>query len=186
MEDLLQYSDFSEVDSVTAKLAGTDTVSFSALFGLFIKGDFTGAYKLLMQELGQLFFPGITAFREILLAILGIGMVAMLLHYLAGFVKNKQVADMTAYFIYLLMMILLFRYVTTMLSISKQNLENLREFMSVLVPGYFLSVTCRRQCGSGCELPVFSAAFNGSGLYFTESAASLQQRLYLSGCYEWD
>ena len=131
MEDLLQYFDFSEVDSVTAKLAGTDTVSFSALFGLFIKGDFTGAYKLLMQELGQLFFPGITAFREILLAILGIGMVAMLLHYLAGFVKNKQVADMTAYFIYLLMMILLFRYVTTMLSISKQNLENLREFMSV-------------------------------------------------------
>ena len=65
----------------------------------------------------------------------------MLLHYLAGFVKNKQVADMTAYFIYLLMMILLFRYVTTMLSISKQNLENLREFMSVLVPGYFLSVS---------------------------------------------
>lgn len=48
---------------------------------------------------------------------------------------------MTAYFIYLLMMILLFRYVTTMLSISKQNLENLREFMSVLVPGYFLSVS---------------------------------------------
>ena len=141
MEDLLQYFDFSEVDSVTAKLAGTDTVSFSALFGLFIKGDFTGAYKLLMQELGQLFFPVITAFREILLAILGIGMVAMLLHYLAGFVKNKQVADMTAYFIYLLMMILLFRYVTTMLSISKQNLENLREFMSVLVPGYFLSVS---------------------------------------------
>ena len=141
MEDLLQYFDFSEVDSVTAKLAGTDTVSFSALFGLFIKGDFTGAYKLLMQELGQLFFPGITAFREILLAILGIGMVAMLLHYLAGFVKNKQVADMTAYFIYLLMMILLFRYVTTMLSISKQNLENLREFMSVLVPWYFLSVS---------------------------------------------
>ena len=141
MEDLLQYFDFSEVDSVTAKLAGTDTVSFSDLFGLFIKGDFTGAYKLLMQELGQLFFPGITAFREILLAILGIGMVAMLLHYLAGFVKNKQVADMTAYFIYLLMMILLFRYVTTMLSISKQNLENLREFMSVLVPGYFLSVS---------------------------------------------
>ena len=141
MEDLLQYFDFSEVDSVTAKLAGMDTVSFSDLFGLFIKGDFTGAYKLLMQELGQLFFPGITAFREILLAILGIGMVAMLLHYLAGFVKNKQVADMTAYFIYLLMMILLFRYVTTMLSISKQNLENLREFMSVLVPGYFLSVS---------------------------------------------
>lgn len=141
MEDLLQYFDFSEVDSVTAKLAGTDTVSFSDLFGLFIKGDFTGACKLLMQELGQLFFPGITAFREILLAILGIGMVAMLLHYLAGFVKNKQVADMTAYFIYLLMMILLFRYVTTMLSISKQNLENLREFMSVLVPGYFLSVS---------------------------------------------
>ena len=61
MEDLLQYFDFSEVDSVTAKLAGTDTVSFSDLFGLFIKGDFTGAYKLLMQELGQLFFPGITA-----------------------------------------------------------------------------------------------------------------------------
>ena len=61
MEDLLQYFDFSEVDSVTAKLAGMDTVSFSDLFGLFIKGDFTGAYKLLMQELGQLFFPGAEA-----------------------------------------------------------------------------------------------------------------------------
>ena len=140
MEELLQYFDFREVDRVTAKLAESNTVSFSDLFGMLVKGDFTSAYKLLMQELGQLFFPGITAFREILLAILGIGMVAMLLHYLAGFVKNKQVADMTAYFIYLLMMILLFRYVTIMLSLSEQNLENLREFMSVLVPGYFLSV----------------------------------------------
>ena len=62
MEDLLQYFDFSEVDSVTAKLAGTDTVSFSDLFGLFIKGDFTGAYKLLMQELsGYYCFSGNSA-----------------------------------------------------------------------------------------------------------------------------
>ena len=51
MEDLLQYFDFSEVDSVTAKLAGTDTVSFSDLFGLFIKGDFTGGLILILTWL---------------------------------------------------------------------------------------------------------------------------------------
>ena len=52
MEDLLQYFDFSEVDSVTAKLAGTDTVSFSDLFGLFIKGDFTGLSSVLLSGKG--------------------------------------------------------------------------------------------------------------------------------------
>ena len=140
MEDLLQYFDFSEVDSVTAKLAGTDTVSFSDLFGLFIKGDFTGAYKLLMQELGQLFFPGITAFREILLAILGIGMVAMLLYYLAGFVKNKQVADMTAYFIYLLMGVILLQCFSGILGTAKEAIENIVLFVRLMVPTYLLAV----------------------------------------------
>jgi stage III sporulation protein AE len=140
-EKIWEQMELGELDNLIGKLLPDAGAGFSDVAKAMLQGRFGEAAKLMREALLAAFVPGIREGRVLFLCMIALGLVSALLYYLAGLVKNRQVADMAHYFVYLFVMIMLMRSFQTMLETGEEMLDSCGDFVRLLVPAYCLSIS---------------------------------------------
>ncbi len=116
------------------------SISLPQLLGKLMEGDVLGAIKELFQGGIQDFLAKITGMKNILIWILVLGIIsALMTHFIEAFQK-KQIADMSFYFIYLLLSVILLECFRESIQIATNAIENIVLFHRLLYPPYLLVV----------------------------------------------
>ena len=114
--------------------------SLEDMLAQIFSGDVLGA---LTDGLGSL-LQGMTAqmgsIRNILLSLLVLGIVSALLSHFTGVFENHQVADISFYFVYLLLIAILFKCFQEAAQTAGAAIENIVTFIKVFIPTYFVAV----------------------------------------------
>lgn len=114
--------------------------------------DLTGLLQLIMS--GQLFQAGelvwdqikmnilgeIGSVKQLLIAILVLGILSALLSNFMEFFSGKQVAQVGFYILYLLLIAVLTKAFLTSTEIAKETIENIVTFIRLFIPTYFMAV----------------------------------------------
>lgn len=139
-EQVLEQFDFTEVEQMVKRLLNIQEVSFSQMIADFLAGNFDGAWDQLKGCLSAWLMPGIGESKSLFVSLLLLAITAVFLQYLSGVVRNSQVADLAYYMIYLVVMLLLLHTYEGLYSSSVQSVTDVKEFMTVLIPAYCLSM----------------------------------------------
>lgn len=140
-EAMWEQFDFDEIDQLLQRSSQMGAMSFRQLVNCFVRGDFQGLYSKIWISLMDLFVPGIADSRALFLQILIIGLLCLLLTQISGFIKSKQVTQLAYYFVYLFLMLLLLQQFDSLTGLSKNYIENCRQFIVALIPTFCLSLS---------------------------------------------
>ncbi len=112
----------------------------SGLLEKVLSGDITGA----LGDIGDAVLGGslqhFAGMKEILVWVLLVGITASVITHFVDLFENRQIADLSFYFTYLLLMTLLFRCFQEAAGITVEAIGNLVSFIKIFVPAYVLSV----------------------------------------------
>lgn len=139
-ENIWEQFDLSEVEQMVSALLHVEEGSFSQLMGNLLTGNFEAAALQLKACLSAWLLPGVEQCRTLFISLMMLAITAVFLQYLSGVVQNRQVADMAYYMIYLVIMLLLLRTFESLYEDSMQGASNVKDFMTVLIPAYCLSM----------------------------------------------
>ena len=126
--------------------AGMDTlfpeydISLEKLLGKLFQGDVIDALAEFMKEIIAQLSGNTLGFKNIFIWLLVLGVVSALMSHLVEVFDKHQVADLSFYFIYLLMMAILLRCFAEAAQTAVAALENIVLFGRLLVPVYLLTV----------------------------------------------
>lgn len=105
-----------------------------------LQGDVLGAFGHMLKALTYELSGGFGEMKEIFLWLLMLGMVsAVMAHFVAIFEKH-QVADLSFYFMYLLMVAVLSRCFRDTAACAADAMENIVTFVKMMLPTYLISV----------------------------------------------
>lgn len=141
MEKLLKLFDFSDLNQLTRESCSGSKMSFIDILEDLLRGDFKGVFQTLGQELKENAFSGFSDSKNFLCNLLLLALISMLLRYLSLISKNKQVLDLTFYFVYFFLMLLLLDFFSPVFQIGQEVLLTQKEFMIALIPSYCLSLS---------------------------------------------
>lgn len=115
-------------------------IDLGKLFELLLQGKITDVMKMLFSNMEQVFRGEVGSFAELAVMLLCIGMLTALLMNLTELFENRQIGDMSFYFMYLLLMLILFRVFETVTGTAQSLLSDMLLFMELFMPVYFLAV----------------------------------------------
>ena len=92
----------------------------------------TGVLKGMTAELGSI--------RNILLYLLVLGIVSALLSHFTDVFENHQVADISFYLVYLLLIAVLFKCFQEVAETSGETIENIVTFIRIFIPTYYVAI----------------------------------------------
>ncbi len=104
-------------------------------------GNMNEALEMMGAKFTDVFLPGVRESKSLILTLLVLGVFSVLLQYTFGVVKNRQVAQLAGYFVYLLVIMVLLGSFEEMFDIGREVLEICKQFIAALVPAYCLSVS---------------------------------------------
>lgn len=115
-------------------------ISFEVLFAKIAQGDIFGALEYLASETlaglsGQFF-----GMKNILVWLVVLGVVSALLSRFAEIFDRHQIADLSFYYIYLLMTAVLLKCFVQVVQISESAIEQIILFVKLLFPTYLLAI----------------------------------------------
>lgn len=114
--------------------------SLSDMLKRILEGDVIGA---LTDGLGAV-ISGMAAevgsIRNLLLSLLVLGIISALLTHFTDVFENHQVADISFYLIYLLLIAVLFKCFWEVAATAEGAVENIVTFIKVFIPTYFIAV----------------------------------------------
>ena len=140
MDTMWQEYGMGELEKGMEKLFPAFHISAAELMGQLLQGDVLGAVGSLMKEVIRGMADTAAGIRSILiwLVILGI-LSALLIHFVEVFDKH-QIADLSFYFIYLLMGVILLQCFSGVFRTARDAIENIVLFVRLMVPTYLLAV----------------------------------------------
>nr|MBQ8253336.1 stage III sporulation protein AE [Lachnospiraceae bacterium] len=140
-EKLWEQLDLSDVNHMVEDVLGQRHMNFSDAATLLMQGEFREAYDMVKDSVISLCAPGVLESKNLFAAIILLGVFAMLLQYVFGVVKSRQVADLAYYFVYLLLVLLLLESFGRIMETAGEVLSLSKEFITILVPAYCLSIS---------------------------------------------
>lgn len=140
MDTMWQEYGMDELEKGMQKLFPAFHISVAELLGQILRGDILGAAGSLLKEVIQGMSASATGLKNILIWLIVLGILsALLIHFVEVFDKH-QIADLSFYFIYLLMGVILLQCFSTVLEIARETVENIVLFVRLMVPTYLLAV----------------------------------------------
>lgn len=116
-------------------------IDFDELMELLLTGDVFGVGKRFVQML----FTGIgmemESVKTALITILVVGMVAAMVSQLAGVFTQTGTSEMSFFIFYLFLSTILLKVFGSVLEMARDALENILEFMRMILPTYLVVVT---------------------------------------------
>lgn len=151
-EEFLDLFEFEEIDSTLKELFPEERMDFKDTLMGVISGDLTFSSELLNRLVMDQLSYAFRISRKNLIHILAIAAMAAVLHNFSGIFQNRQIAGVSFYVIYMLLIAILLNSFRAVSEWVCTGVEDLTAFMTVFCPLYFLAVSVAK--GS-----VTSAAF---------------------------
>lgn len=140
METMWREYGMDELESGMQKLFPTFQISAEELLGQLLQGDVLGAAGNLVKEVMRGMGIYAAGMKNILIWLIVLGILsALLIHFVEVFDKH-QIADLSFYFIYLLMGVILLQCFFGVLQTARDTIENIVLFVKLMVPTYLLAV----------------------------------------------
>ena len=114
--------------------------SFEDMFGRILTGDILGALKDGFSGMLRGAADEVGSIRNILLYLLVLGIVSALLSHFTDVFENHQIADISFYLVYLLLMAVLLKCFQEAARTAGGAVENIVTFIKVFIPTYYLVV----------------------------------------------
>lgn len=116
------------------------SISLSDLMGEVLKGDVLGAFTHLIQGAIGGMASQFTGLKNILIWLLVLGIVSALMSHFVEIFDKHQIADISFYFIYLLLTAVLLKCFSQAAHTAVDTVNNIVLFIKMLVPTYLISV----------------------------------------------
>lgn len=113
---------------------------FEAIFAQILEGDVLGAIGNALGSVAGSFGMQMSGIRDTLIWILALGILAAVITHFVDVFENHQIADISFYFVYLLLITILLRCFQEAAAVTVQTLEDLVTFIQIFIPSYLLSV----------------------------------------------
>ena len=140
MDTMWQEYGIEELEKGMQKLFPTFRISVTDLMTQILQGDILGAVGCLLKEVIREMSNSATGIRNILIWLIVLGILsALLIHFVEVFDKH-QIADLSFYFIYLLMGVILLQCFSGVLETARETMENIVLFVRLMVPTFLLTV----------------------------------------------
>lgn len=140
METLYSSIDFGGLNAVTDELFGASSPSFQEIFRAVVSGEMSSPKELIAQ-IGRLFWGELMANQEALFVIVIIAIAAAVFSNIAATLENHQIADISYFLAYLLLITILLKSFSVTVGIAAEAMQRLVMFMEVLVPAYLIAVS---------------------------------------------
>lgn len=139
-KEILGYFDFQELEELLKEIFPQEKLGFQTMLKNMMSGDWKDA----MEELGdfiveQLFYE-IRNSKETMIHLLVIALVAAVFTNFSGVFQNRQVADMSFFILYLVLITVILKSFSLLLASVEGHILKLLTFMSALGPMFFLAV----------------------------------------------
>lgn len=115
-------------------------LSLEELMKKVMTGDILGAMTEFLQGILAGLSDSAMSIKNIFLWLVILGVISALMTHFAEVFDKHQIADLSFYFIYLLMSAILLKCFAISLQTATDSVENIVLFIKMLVPTYFLSV----------------------------------------------
>lgn len=160
------YSDFNlnEIEEKVQNLFPGWKLSFFEIVKGVYEGNEKGMAELLLERVKKAFTMELQGIKDVFITIVIIMLIASVFHVFKGFFQNYQIAEISFYINYLILMIVLTNLFETMLEIGESALRTVEEFMRIFFPTYFLIVG--NTVGKGTGLVYYQ--ISGGVIYLVE------------------
>ena len=139
-EVMWQEYGMEELEKGMQQLFPTFHISVSEIWGQILRGDILGAASGLLLEVLREMTTSAVGFKNILVWLIVLGILsALLIHFVEVFDKH-QIADLSFYFIYLLIGMILLQCFSGVLGTARDTVENIVVFVKMMVPTFLLAV----------------------------------------------
>ena len=140
-EKLLEQFDFGEMNQVLQDLFPEEKLDFKETLMGVLSGDITLTAKLLNRLVKEQLTYAFQVSRKNLIQILVIAIVAAIFSNFSGIFKSRQIADVSFYVLYLLLIALCLSTFRVVADWVEEGVHGLTSFMEVFCPLYFLAVS---------------------------------------------
>ena len=110
------------------------------IWGKILQGKITEAAMLLWEGIKGKLLSELAGMKNIFASILILGIISALFANFFVVFQNHQIADISFYFLYLLLMSVLMKAFLTAADIAGQTVENIVLFIKMFIPTYFMAV----------------------------------------------
>ncbi len=131
------------LDEVTEQLSGlfhNQAPTLNEIITNALSGKNSDTAKDLMEYLKSVFFSEFSDFKTIFITVLLLGILSAVFSELGRLFENHQIADLSYYLIYLMMVMVLLKVTEMGMEITTQTLGDITDFSKILIPTYCLSV----------------------------------------------
>lgn len=140
LEEIWQDYGLDKVEDNMERLFPEYDLSLGEIMEKLVRGELLEAIEYIFRGTIGVLFQQITGFRDILLLLLLLGIASSVLSHFVEIFDRHQIADLGYYFMYLLLMMILFRVFEQSAEVAGEALETIVLFIRLLVPTYLLSV----------------------------------------------
>lgn len=130
-----------ELEAGIHNLFPTMEFSMEAILGKVLKGDILGCLSDLITSVIQNLSAELSGMKNLVVYLLILGIVSALLSHLIEVFDNHQVADISFYFMYLLLITILMKSFHWVAGIAYEAVENIVTFMKLFIPTYLISMS---------------------------------------------
>lgn len=139
-DSLFEQSGLKELEEQLDRLFPEADYKLKEMFSCLIKGDLQGCFGQLRDGVLKSVTAELGGMKKVFVNLLLIGILSALLTNFADIFTNHQIADISFYFVYFLLIILLLRLFSQAVEVTEGVLDNILVFMKLFIPTYFCAV----------------------------------------------
>lgn len=132
--------DLSEIQQVLDEVLGNG-MDFQQMVRQGMTGEEILSWESLCALFQKIFLEELLAQKQMWIHILILAIAAAVLIHFADVFQNRNVSQISFCMIYMILFLILIASFRSSVGIAKDVLENIRQFMTVLAPAYFLAMT---------------------------------------------
>lgn len=160
------YSDLNlkEMEENLQNLFPDWQISFSELVKMVYEGEGKGLLEMFLSKIRDSFLGEWKDLKNVFITIVILILIASLFHVFKDIFQNRQIAEISFYINYLILIMIFTNLFGSILAIGEKTLRTMEEFMRIFFPTYFLLVGSTLGVGTG--LAYFQVA--GMVIYLVE------------------
>ena len=119
------------------------------IWGHILRGEIKTAIGLLWEGIKGKIFAELAGMKNIFASIMILGIISALFANFSDVFQNHQIADISFYFLYLLLMSVLMKAFLAAADIAGETVGNIVLFIKMFIPAYFMAVGAARGAVTG-------------------------------------
>lgn len=163
-EEIYGDMNLQELENKLQNITFQLEISFSELVGEIYSGNQKGVVTIFRDRVKEEIRNQWIDIKDIIITIVIIILVSAILSTFKDTFQNAQIAEISFYINYLLLSVIFINFFGNILAVGENSLKNVKDFMSIFFPTFFLVVGSTQGMGTG--LAYFQLA--GGVIYLVE------------------